>query len=248
MFSFLKKKYTTPNTAQGLPFITDIHSHILPGIDDGADTVDTSLNLIKGLINVGITQAIATPHIISDTYKNNADTIKNALVKVQTALTHQNINFKIKAAAEYMLDDYFFELLKNKTPLLTLADNIILTEFSYSEKPYNVEQMAFSIITEGYQPILAHPERYAYFHNDYKQYEKLADLGFLLQVNLLSLTGYYGKPVAKAAAHIVKLNLASFAATDLHHTRHLQALQLPQNVKLFNNAFPQKNINHSFLF
>ena len=250
MFSIFKNKSKGSAVSTSLPFLVDIHSHILPGIDDGADAVATSLSLIQSLMALGITQSIATPHIISDMYKNNAQTISVALHKVQLALQQNNINFKLKAAAEYMLDDYFFELLQSKIPLLTLTDNYVLTEFSYAEKPSNIEQMVFSIITEGYQPILAHPERYTYFHNDYAQYEKLRDLGFLLQINLLSLTGYYGKPVAKAAAYLAKHNLVAFAATDLHHTRHMQALQNPQNLAIFSQTFPQQQpqLNAVFSF
>jgi protein-tyrosine phosphatase len=247
MFSFFKKKSPAFSTSY-FPITTDIHSHILPGIDDGSPDVQTSVVLIKGLIQLGIKNSIATPHIIGDMYRNNADTINDALHKLQDELTKQQIDFKVNAAAEYMLDDYFMALLKDKTPLLTLKENKVLTEFSYAEKPYNIQQMVFGIITEGYQPILAHPERYGYFHNDYKQYHLLKDLGFLLQVNLLSLTGYYGKPVAKAAAYIIKNDLASFTATDLHHDRHMQALHHPTNRAIFEDIFKGKNMNDEMSF
>jgi protein-tyrosine phosphatase len=247
MFSIFKKKKSVISSSY-FPIATDIHSHILPGIDDGSQDVETSLVLIDGLIKLGITSSIATPHIIGDMYRNNAETIGAALSKLKNALAEKQINFKVNAAAEYMLDDYFLTLLKNKTPLLTLKENKILTEFSYAEKPYNIQQMVFSIITEGYQPLLAHPERYGYFHNDYKQYHSLKELGFLLQVNLLSLTGYYGKPVAKAATYIIKNDLASFTATDLHHQRHMQAIQHLKNRAIFEEVFKGKVINEEMSF
>jgi protein-tyrosine phosphatase len=247
MFSIFKKKKTTTSSSY-FPITTDIHSHILPGIDDGSPDVETSLALIDGLIKLGITSSIATPHIIGDMYRNNAETIGAALDKLRKALAEKQIDFRVNAAAEYMLDDYFLGLLKDKTPLLTLKDNKVLTEFSYAEKPYNIQQMVFSIITEGYQPLLAHPERYGYFHNDFKQYNSLKDLGFLLQVNLLSLTGYYGKPVAKAAAYIIKNDLASFTATDLHHDRHMQALHHPTNRAIFGEIFKGKKMNEEMNF
>ncbi len=247
MFSIFKKKNPIASSSY-FPITTDIHSHILPGIDDGSPDVETSLTLIDGLIKLGIKNSIATPHIIGDMYRNNAETINDALAILKNALAQKQIDFKVQAAAEYMLDDYFLELLKNKTALLTLKENKVLTEFSYAEKPYNVQQMVFSIITEGYQPLLAHPERYGYFHNDYKQFHLLKDLGFLLQVNLLSLTGYYGKPVAKAAAYIIKNDLASFTATDLHHERHMQALQHPTNRAIFAEVFNGKNMNEEMSF
>jgi protein-tyrosine phosphatase len=247
MFSIFKKKKSTVS-ASYFPITTDIHSHILPGIDDGSPDIETSLTLINGLIQLGIKSSIATPHIIGDLYRNDTTTITTALNKLKAALAERQIDFKVQAAAEYMLDDYFIDLLNHKIPLLTLKDNLVLTEFSYADRPQHVEQMIFSIITEGYQPILAHPERYAYYHNDYKQYEHLKDLGFQLQVNLLSLTGYYGKPVAKAAAHIIKNGLATYTATDLHHHRHMQALQHPTNQQIFADVFEGRRMNEGMEF
>ncbi len=249
MFSIFKKKQTSLTNIQGFfPLTTDIHSHILPGIDDGSPNIETSIELIKGLMSLGIKQSIATPHIIGDMYRNNAETIYAALQLLKAALVENNIDYKLDASAEYMMDDYFLNLLEIKTPLLTLKDNIVLTEFSYAEKPYNASHMAFSLITDGYQPILAHPERYAYYHNDLKQYDKLKDLGFLLQVNLLSLTGYYGKPVAKAANYIIKNDLVSFIATDLHHDRHMQALSNPTSRAIFAEVFKGKMMNGEMEF
>ncbi len=243
MFSIFKKKQNQFLHKGYFPICTDIHSHVLPGIDDGSPSVDASLELIQGLMKLGIKKSIATPHIIGDMYRNDAITINAALLVLKNELLQRKIEFEVSAAAEYMLDDYFLQLLSNKIPLLTIKDNIILTEFSYAERPYNPQQLIFSIITEGYQPILAHPERYAYYHNDYKEYHQLNDLGFLLQVNLLSLTGYYGKPVAKAANYIIKNNLAAFTATDLHHQRHLQALQHPNSNIIFAETFAGKILN-----
>ncbi len=231
MFNIFKSK---KNNGEGyFPITTDLHSHILPGIDDGAPDLETSLRLVRGLMELGVTRSVATPHIIGDMYRNTADTIFGAQKLLQDELDRQEITFTLSAAAEYMLDQHFFELLDNKVLLLTVQYNLILTEFSYSSLPDHIEKMSFAIITEGYNPILAHPERYAYFHNNTKVYHHLADLGFLLQVNLLSLTGYYGKEVARAAAYILKNNLATFIGTDLHHERHLAALQNPHNHIIF---------------
>lgn len=247
MFSIFKKP-TQTFAADYFPIVTDIHSHILPGIDDGSPDIETSLRLIAGLMKLGITHSIATPHIIGDLYRNNCDTVNHALTILRNELEKKQINFKINAAAEYMLDAYFLELLQKKIPLLTIKSNMVLTEFSYAERPLNAENMVFAMITEGYQPILAHPERYAYYHNDYKQYHHLADLGFLLQINLLSLTGYYGKPVAKAAAYIIKNKLVSFTGTDLHHFRHIDALNSSANKAIFAELFNGQKLNEEMLF
>ena len=211
----------------------DIHSHILPGIDDGAPDLETSIHLIKGLYALGIRKSIATPHIIGDLYRNTPETINKALFKVRMACSNEGINMEISAAAEYMLDDHFMELQGQLQPLLTLYKNIILTEIPYSLPPNNLEEMVFSIITRGYQPVLAHPERYFYYHKNPDKYHFLMDLGFHLQVNLLSLTDYYGKAVTRAAKYILKNGLAKLVATDLHHARHLAVFQDKKNQDIF---------------
>ena len=225
MFSLFKKKQPIDSGNNYFPITTDIHSHILPGIDDGAPDIDTAIILIEGLMKLGVKRSVATPHIISDMYRNDADTINAALTLLKKELAKRKINFEVSAAAEYMMDAYFFELLQRKEKLLTISDNIVLTEFSYATMPNSPEKMSFTIITEGYIPILAHPERYPYYYSNYQMYHHLKDLGFLLQVNLLSLTGYYGKDAFKAANYLLKNDLVSYVATDMHHERHLEGLQ-----------------------
>lgn len=237
MFGLFKRKKSDDELKDYYPIHSDMHSHILPGIDDGSQNIETSLALVKGMMDLGIRKATATPHIIGDLYRNNAETIGIALGQLREVIQREQLDFEVYAAAEYMLDSYFFELLTSKIPILKIKDNIILTEFSYSSMPSNPEQMAFAIQTEGYVPILAHPERYAYYHSNYKHYHHLKELGFLLQVNLLSLTGYYGKETAKAAKYIIKNQLVSFAGTDLHHERHLAALSDVRNKRLFAEVF-----------
>ncbi len=240
MFSLFRNKKTPEPGNAYFPFATDIHSHILPGIDDGSPDVETSILLIKGLMELGIRRSVATPHIISDMYRNNADTINAALTLLKDELVKQKMKFEVTAAAEYMMDAYFFELLQQKSKLLTIKDNIVLTEFSYASMPDNPEQMAFTIITEGYSPILAHPERYPYYNSNFKMYHHLKDLGFALQVNLLSLTGYYGRDAAKAAAYMLKNDLVTYLGTDLHHERHLAGLQEAVRKELFRKYLEDK--------
>jgi len=237
MFNLFNRKRTGTPGDHYFPITADIHSHILPGIDDGAPDTEASITLIKGLMKLGVKKSVATPHIISDMYRNNAQTISAALNILKKELVKQKIKFEVSAAAEYMMDAYFFELLQQKVPLLTIKDKIVLTEFSYATMPSSPEKMSFAIITEGYSPILAHPERYPYYYNDYKAFHRLADLGFLLQVNLLSLTGYYGKEAVKAAIYMLKNGLVSYLGTDMHHERHLDA---------FKDAF-QKDVFRKYL-
>lgn len=245
MFSFFNNKNTGKESF--FPISADIHSHILPGIDDGSPDVETSLLLVKGLMASGVTHSVATPHIISDLYRNTPATIDAARNVLQAALEKEQINFTLTAAAEYMMDAAFFQMLQNGERLLTVKDNLLLTEFSYMSMPENPRLMSFNIITSGYTPILAHPERYGYFHSNYKAYHILKELGFLLQVNLLSLTGYYGVPVTRAARYIIKNGLASFTATDMHHERHLEALTNRRSQQIFNEIFKGKKWNESIV-
>src|SRR5258706_3979591 len=241
MFSFLKK---APSSLPGFTNIArDIHSHILPGIDDGAPNMEASLELIKGLYNLGIHKAVATPHIIADMYRNTPEKINSVLARVKLACAQTGILMELTAAAEYMLDEYFMELLRKEEPLLTVANNVVLTELSYSTPPDNLEEIAFEIITNGYQPIMAHPERYFFYQKNYDSFFRLKELGFLLQVNLLSLTGYYGAPVTKAAKFIFEKNLIDFVGTDMHHSRHLDILSKKENIAIFKKYLGDRMYN-----
>ena len=242
MFNLFKKNPASGLVLQ-LPVSIDIHSHILPGIDDGAPDIAASLVLVKGIQQLGIKKTVATPHVISDLYRNTPETINAALEKLRAACITEGLDIEITAAAEYMLDDYFIKLLRGSQPLLTIHKNIILTEQSYATPTHNLNEIAFDLISSGYRPIMAHPERYPFYHSNYEAYTHLKDMGFLLQVNLLSLTGYYGKPVAKAARFIFENDLADLVGTDLHHARHLQMLQSPGNILLFNKYLSNRQYN-----
>lgn len=239
-FSFKKKA----PVYSGFSWLSqDIHSHILPGIDDGSPDIDTSLEILRTLSEAGVRKFICTPHVIGDMYRNTPETIHDSLERLQKALRQNGMSIEISAAAEYMLDDHFMQLLHNKEPLMKLTKNYILTELSYSTAPGKLEEISFEINTNNYQPLMAHPERYPYYHNNYKAYERLKELGFLLQVNLLSLTGYYGKTVAKAAKYILENKLADFVGTDLHHFRHLNILTDPRSIDLFEKYLGDKVYN-----
>ena len=226
-----------------LPFQTDIHSHILPGIDDGSPDIETSIILLKGLSALGIKKMIATPHVIADLYRNTPEIIMAALAKLKVACIDENIDIEIEAAAEYMIDDSFIQMLAEGNQLLTIYDNLILTEQSFNSVADNLHEIAFSLLTNGYRPVLAHPERYEYYHNNYKNYGLLKEMGFLLQINVLSLTGYYGKSVAKVTEYLFENNLVDLVGTDLHHFRHLEMLNIKGNLQLIKKYIGNKNFN-----
>jgi tyrosine-protein phosphatase YwqE len=243
MFNFFRRRNTAAITPELFPFQTDIHSHILPGIDDGSPDIETSLELVRGIYDLGIRKTVATPHIIADIYRNTPETINAALTSLRAAVVKAEIPIEVNAAAEYMLDDYFLKLLQEEAPLMTIHKNIILTEQSYASSTGRLNEIAFAIMTRGYRPIMAHPERYMYYHGNYENYSHLKDIGFYLQVNILSLTGYYGKSTAKAAKYILDNNLADFVGTDMHHVRHLSILQKKENLELFKKYLDKRMYN-----
>ena len=241
--SFFNKK-NTDSLYDFSYLVQDIHSHLLPGIDDGSPDVETSVELVRALSLAGINHLICTPHVISDLYRNTPETINAALEILKKACRQNGLHTNITAAAEYMLDDHFMELLRRKKPLLTLTKNYLLTELSYATPPFNLEQITFEININGYQPLMAHPERYFYYHKNYDAYFRLKELGFLLQVNLLSLVGYYGKAAAKAANFIFKNNLVDFVGTDLHHFNHLKALTDDHSRAIFHKILGDRVFNN----
>lgn len=242
MFNLFRKTKKDLYTGEPFPVTTDIHSHILAGIDDGSPDIATSLKLVKGLYDLGYRRLVATPHVIGDYYRNNPIIINRELDVLKNACAEAGIDIELSAAAEYMLDDYFLNILKQKE-VLPVFQNYILTELPFSIMPMNVSEMVFEIITAGYKPILAHPERYFYYHHDFTEYARLKDLGFLLQVNLLSLTGHYGPQVTKAAKYIFENGLADFVGTDIHHLRHLETLSSKETNAIVNKHLRDKLYN-----
>lgn len=228
MFSIFRKKYTVKTDFSALR--ADMHSHLLPGIDDGATDVPNSIELINGLKDLGYEKFITTPHIFWDMYKNDPVTIGEAHRKLLKEMNTLDIDIPLSAAAEYYLDDHFDMLLEEKTPLLPVKDKMVLVEFSFIAPSVNFKNQLFQMQINGYQPILAHPERYSYLINNKKIFDDLKSDGCLFQLNLLSLTGYYGKPAADLAQYLIKMNYVDLLGTDLHHLRHLEALRFSSNL------------------
>jgi len=203
---------------------TDIHSHLLPGIDDGVNDVGTSVRFIKELLGLGYSQFIVTPHIYDEVHPNTPETINAAHEKLYVAMQAAGLgDVYTHSAAEYMLGEGFTQLLAHGN-LKTYPDNYLLIEMPYIAEPMQLEQIIFQISVKGYKPIMAHPERYVFYFNRPEAFHRLKEMGCLLQLNLLSPTGYYGKEVAKAAAYMIKNGLYDVAGTDLHHERHLAKL------------------------
>lgn len=227
MFTFFKSK---PLLKDLIPdHHVDIHSHLLPGIDDGAKTFEDSLRLTQALQNIGICQIITTPHIIQHVWENTREQIianKNSTI---VELKKNNIDMPFQAAAEYLMDDQFVSLFQSHD-LLTLKDNYVLVEMSYINAPIQLYTILFDLQIAGYIPVLAHPERYLFYHKNFNEYDKLKKAGCLFQLNLLAVVGYYGENVTKIAEQLLKKGMYDFVGSDVHHNNHIAAFE--QKVKL----------------
>jgi len=202
----------------------DMHSHLLPGIDDGSPDMATSLDLIKGMQSLGYSKLITTPHILSDMYPNTRQGILAKLKEVQQAMREAGMTVELHAAAEYFLDDHVAALLKNKEPLLTIHENWVLCEFSLAFPSHSLKDILFEMQMQGYQPVIAHPERYIYLQQSKVFYDELKATGCLFQLNVLALAGHYGKAVQELAQYLIRKGYYDLLGTDLHYFRHLEGL------------------------
>jgi len=216
----------------------DIHSHILPGIDDGAQTFEDSLCLTNALQGFGTKQIITTPHIMQNFWENNNQNIKANEDVTRKELRKNNNQIPFRAAAEYMMDDYFVKLFQSGQ-LLTLKDNYVLVEMSYINAPIQLYSILFDLQVAGYIPVLAHPERYVFYHHNFEEYKKLTNAGCLLQLNLLAVVGYYGNGIAKIAEKLLQNGMYSFVGSDVHHNNHIAAFH--QKIRL-KDATPLKEV------
>ena len=220
----------------------DIHNHILPGIDDGAKTVDDSIALIRSFSEFGVKHFVATPHIMSNYYPNTRETIGASLTELKNALLQNGLkDVSVEASAEHMIDDNFENLLENEG-IMPLKKDYLLVEMSYLQPPINFEEAIIKTASKRFFPILAHPERYGFLHHRKKRYKEYKDNGILFQMNLLSLSEYYGKEVPKVAVELLENGLIDFVASDVHNMTQLNALKkLTLSKKMIEQLLPLIN-------
>lgn len=237
MISIFQKKIYLVDYLNGL---VDIHNHILPGIDDGAKTVDDSLELLKGFSEFGVNNFICTPHIMHNYYDNTPDTIKKAYEQIFKELrNHEGMSVNLGYAAEHMIDDNFENILEERQ-VISLGKDYLLIEMSYLQPSFNFDVAIDKIAKHKYFPILAHPERYMYYHGKYGKYSSLKSEGVLFQLNLLSLTSVsYGAEVQKIAEKLLDEGLIDFVGTDVHNIRQLGLLKETRvTKKVLNQLLP----------
>ncbi len=240
MLSFLRPRRPVKIAS---PLTTDIHSHLLTGLDDGVKSLEDALVIIRTFQELGYKKLITTPHIIQDYYRNTPALITQGLVDLNAYLDKQSIKFEIQAAAEYYLDEELIRKVESREALLTFGDHYILFETNMITEPYPLNDFIFKITSAGYRPVLAHPERYAYMNLE--KAEDLRDRGVLFQMNILSIIGYYSKPIQKMANKLIDQGWVDLLGSDCHHLEHVQLIEYARKNRSFQKALDLPLLNNT---
>lgn len=240
IFNLLKSK---PSLKELIPngFI-DIHSHVLPGIDDGAKDINESLSLISQMKEMGFSKIIGTPHTYQGLYNNTNESIKDSFDLLNKNLKEE---VEIEYASEYMIDRSILKRIEEKS-LLTLKDNYVLVEMSFISSPIDLYEIIFQLLLNEYVPVLAHPERYRFLFNKFEEYYKLKKIGCEFQINLLSTTDFYGKDIFKICDKLLGNDMIDFVGSDFHSQKHINKMQ--DNVKIKNIEKLEKAIQGNKIF
>ena len=239
MLSFLR-----PRSAKALlPLATDIHSHMLAAIDDGVQSTEEALAIVRVFQEAGYTKMITTPHVMQDYYRNDTAVILARLDDLRKYLSLKGVIFEIQAAAEYYLDEELSRKIEDREPLLTFGDHYLLFETNMVNEPYSLKDFIFKLTTAGYKPVLAHPERYAYMTLD--KAEDLRNRGVLFQVNILSVIGFYSKPIQRLAHQFIDRGWIDLLGSDCHNIEQAGLLRQAQKNKYFQKALALPLLNHT---
>ena len=246
MFSFLKKKIKLkPEQIKTMPLLVDVHSHLIPGVDDGSQTIEESILLLRALEKVGYKKVITTPHIMIDAYGNTKTSVLQGLKLLQEEAKKNAINLAIEAAAEYYLDEGLLPLIQKKEILL-IQNTYLLFETSYTHRPQQLEEIIFEILAAGYVPLLAHPERYRYITNP-EEFKTFKKLGVEFQININSFNGHYGLHAKKHALFLSKNGLIDFLGSDTHHIKQVLNLSRVFQSDIYQEVYRYNHIKNPTL-
>lgn len=208
-----------------LPFETDMHCHLVPGVDDGSPNIETSISLLEQMIDMGFKRIFISPHVTQDTFENTPETLDEPMAQLQAEAQQRGLPVELHRHAEYRIDDFFLQQKKNDR-LTVLPGNYILLENPFSQEPYQLESMLFDVKMSGFIPIMAHPERYKYYSvTNPERYNRLHDFGVLFQLNMLSLAGRYGRVERNTALELLECGMVEFIGTDIHGQSHTKLLK-----------------------
>mgnify|MGYP002620486358 CR=1 FL=1 len=221
---------------------TDVHSHLIPGIDDGAPTMNHSLGMVNRFVELGYTKLITTPHVMSDYYQNTPEIIRNGLEELKEEVKRAGLSIELEAAAEYYFDEMLFTKIEEGN-ILTFGNQCVLFEFSFNQEPIRVDELVFKLLAKGYTPVLAHFERYIYYHS-IEPAVALRERGVKIQMNLNSLAGHYGGAVQKQAQRLVESGIVDLAGSDCHRIEHLEILEKNLGKKHFHKLLDLDLMNY----
>jgi protein-tyrosine phosphatase len=242
VFDWVRKKDTSKNVSA---LEVDIHSHLLPGLDDGVQSYEESEDVILHFQQMGYRKLITSPHVMSDTYKNTTERIQARLAKLKAFLIDREIDMEIQAAAEYYLDEQVFKMVDENQKMLTFGNNYLLFETNFLNEPFNMKEFIFLATTRGYKPVLAHPERYLYLQNNIDKAQDLLDRGVLFQINISSITGFYSKIVQTTAQKLIDRGWVHLLGSDCHHLQHARLVAEAQHMKYFQKALALPLLNNT---
>ena len=225
----------------------DLHSHLLPGIDDGVKTMDAAIEAIQGLIGLGFNGCVTTPHFYQEVYPNQEEKVLELGKALQEELVNRSIAFQVIAAGEYFIDTFLLEKVKSGKKLNSFGQNYVLVETSFLEKPQIFEEVIFELRSCGYRPVLAHPERYQYLFNQSELAIEWTEQGLLLQITTGSLSGMYGKGPEKLAQRLIDAKTIHFVGSDLHTHKHLPAMQAGMSSKHYKRALKLPLLNDTLI-
>lgn len=240
---FKQKKKSVPIDFSRLG--ADMHSHLIPGIDDGSPSMDATIAMLAKFESLGYKKVITTPHVYSDCYKNTPEIILGGLKEVQQTAHQLGLDIRVEAAAEYYCDEYFAALIKTGE-LLSIGNKYVLMEFPFMSEPDNWREFIFGVQTAGYVPIIAHFERYVYWHGSVEIAKTMKELGAKIQLNINSLTGHYGPDIKKQGEKLIDHQLLDFIASDCHRIQHLLLMEANAGLPYLHKAITTNQLlNHT---
>ncbi|MEQ8925068.1 MAG: CpsB/CapC family capsule biosynthesis tyrosine phosphatase [Fulvivirga sp.] len=240
MFNFFKKKSDT----HFKDLTTDLHSHLIPGVDDGVQSMEEAIALLRKFSESGYRKVITTPHIMHDFYNNSEGELSKIHADVVKRLAHERIDITFELAAEYYLDDHLNERINDPSAqFLTFGKNYLLFETSFMNEPFYLAEFIFKAKSRGLNPVMAHPERYNYLHSDSDLLQKLIERQVLFQLNINSLSGYYSKQVRKFAHTLIDKKLIHFVGSDCHNTTHFDTLSASKKTKYYTKVLELPLLN-----
>lgn len=242
MFNFFSRRKHFDNAIK-----VDIHSHLLPHLDDGVKSFEESIAILKAFEDMGYQKIITTPHIMKEYYDNTRDTIAEQYEALTQKIIEEKLNIEVEFAAEYYLDEFFLEKLSNKEPLLHFGENFVLVETSFYNPPVFLKDVFFQMHTLGYKPVLAHPERYIYLYNHSRMLDELMDMQIYFQINLGSLVNYYGSSARKLANSMLDKNYVHFLGSDCHNLHHLEIIRKTLKSKSYQSISFDNLLNNRLL-